>query len=500
VAATRSSAARANLLGSGTAIVISVAQTFLIAPLCIVQLGTHVYGAWLAAAELLVWIQLLDVGIPNLMTQRIGAALGGGDRDVGARWSGTGLVLLSVIAVALVLLGVLGGPFVTAWSQVPQAEAGRFTACFQISVVASALLLLFNGVVGLSRGVQRTTLINAVSVTGAVTNLVVSLNLLLAGFGLWALAAGLAARAVVTVGGGLIFLHRLAREGHPTVFWPDKRVSAEILSLAPPMAGASIGYLLANHSEIMLVATVFGPVPAAVYALTRRAVDGLRTLLDTIAWAVYGGFAHLVTSDDRSRARTVLADVLSLRFASACLGGAIYVAVNEGFVTRLYGAESFGGLWLTVAFAVQMIVGGQSFLLNFLYRAAGRVREGSLLLAGEASVRVVAIVASLRMGGLVAAPWAGTLTSGLALVVAGVGLGRILPPGSQPSKRLEAWRRLGGLVVLTAGCVVGASVPPRSWSEIVLAAGLLGGIGGTFLVFIQPAKARARIFLNRTRR
>ncbi|MEO7189963.1 MAG: oligosaccharide flippase family protein [Vicinamibacterales bacterium] len=496
---TRSSAARANVLGSAATVVISIAQAFLLMPLCLAVLGKHVYGAWLAAAELLTWIQLLDFGIPNLMTQRIGAAVGSGDRAASGRWFSTGLLILVGIAALLLLAGLVASPLITAWAQVPAAEASRFTACFRVAVVASGLLLLFNAFVSLARGLQRTTLINAASVGGAVTNLVVSLQLLLLGWGLWALAAGLAARAFVSIAGGLLMYWRVARDGHLAGCRPDRAVSAEILSLAPPMAGASVGYLLANYSEIMLVTTLFGPGSAAVYALTRRAVDGIKSLLDTIAWGVYGGFAHLVESADRSRSRVVLADVLSLRFGAACLAGAIYLAVNEGFVVRLYGTENFGGLWLTAAFAAQMVVAGQSFLVNYLYRAAGQVRRGSHLLTGEALGRALAMLASLRVGGLIAAPWAATVTSGAAMLAARAGLRQILPAGPEPSRAVQLRRGVAAVAVLVTGLLIGALAPAFSWSRMAITAALIGAAGGAILVLAQPVESRRRILLSWTR-
>ena len=120
---------------------------------------------------------------------------------------------------------------------------------------------------------------------------------------------------------------------------------------------------------------MFGPVAAAVYALTRRAMDGVRSLLESIAWAVYGGFAELVTAQDRQRARVVLHEILWLRLGAACLCGAVVLGVNEAFVTLLFGADNFGGILLTAGFAAQMILSGQSFLANYLFRAAGHMQK-----------------------------------------------------------------------------------------------------------------------------
>ena len=72
----RRRAALSTLFGTGATVAITIAQAFILIPLWLTYLGGGLYGAWLATSELLVWLQLLDLGIPNLMTQRIGASVG----------------------------------------------------------------------------------------------------------------------------------------------------------------------------------------------------------------------------------------------------------------------------------------------------------------------------------------------------------------------------------------------------------------------------------------
>jgi O-antigen/teichoic acid export membrane protein len=481
-------AARANFIGNVATILISAGQAVLLMPLCVEQLGTRVYGAWLGATELLAWIQLLDFGIPNLMAQRIGAAIGKGDHAECGRWFATGLAMIGVIAGVLLCAGLFLGPVVTQWADVPHAESSRFTVCFRVGVAANVVLLLFNTFVSLAWGFQRTGFVNLASVLGASVGLMVSVTLLVGGWGLWALAAGLAVRAAIVMLAGLVFAAGLLRRRELTLTL-DHPVFDEVLSLLPPMTAANVGYLLAHHSEIVLVTTVFGPAIALIYAVTRRVADGLRSLLDSIAWAVYGGFAHLA-SDDRQRAREVLTEILSLRFAAACLCAAVYVAVNEGFVTLLFGPENFGGVSLTVAFAVQMIAGGQSFLINYLYRAAGRVREGSWWLAGEAAVRVSTVFLALRAGWLAAPPVAATLTASAVGVVIFGRLKAILPANQESGG--ETRRSVGALAVLAVGIAIAIRQPEPSWTAVVVTAALLIAAGGALLLGMQPAESRVR--------
>ncbi len=485
----RRQAALATFAGSGATVAITVAQAFLLIPLCLRDLGTPLYGAWLGASELLVWIQLLDAGIPNLVTQRVGAAIGDGHDGDAARWASTGFVLLGGVAVALCVIGMAAAPLVTRWATVPVEHAAVFTACFRLGVAGSAALLFFNGCVGVARGVQRTVAVSTGQVAGAAVGLGVAVALLVAGWGLWALAIGLVTRAVIALMGGLVFVWRLPRAHGGWFGQPSRALAREAAGLVPSMAGASVGYLLANNTEVVLVTTIFGPVPAAVYSLTRRVIDGLRRLLDAIAWSVYGGFAHLVTARDRHRARAVLHEILSLRLAVACLGGAVAAAITPAFVRMLFGADNFGGIWLTAGFTVQMVLGGQSFLANYLYRASGRVREGSLLLSAEAVLRVLAMAAGLFAAGLAGAPATAAAVSLLMLIVLARQLDRTLPPGDQrPAGSGRASFAAAG--VLAAGLVSAGVWNPQSWLSLGVTAVGVAGAGGATLWLALPATSR----------
>ena len=493
----RRRAALTTLGGTGATVAITVAQAFLLIPLCLTHLGTALYGAWLGAAELLIWVQLLDLGIPNLMTQRIGAAAGRQDDRAAAKWCATGLWVLAGIGAGLTGLAIIAAPFVTVWARVPAEDAAAFTQSFRIGACASGMLLWYHAMLGIARGLQMTTLVNAAQVAGAVTGLAITASLLLAGFGVRALALGLLARAIVSLGGGLLFLAAARRASAIRWARPSTDVLREILVLAPSMAGANAGYLLANNSEVLLVSTMFGPVPAAVYALTRRAIEGVRSLLDSIAWAVYGGFAHLVTADDRHRARGVLHEVIWLRLAAACVCGAVALSVNEAFVTLLFGPENFGGFWLTTGFAVQMIVSGQAFLANYLLRAAGRVGEGSILLAAEAVGRVSAAAAALLIVGLAGAPWAATAVSACALVFTLRRLDRELPSTAAESDPI--WMGLGPGLILVLGVAVAFVTIPITWPAVAGVATLMTLCGLATLWWLLPPEIGQGSLLRWTR-
>ena len=248
----RRRAALSTLFGTGATVAITIAQAFILIPLCLTYLGGGLYGAWLATSELLVWLQLLDLGIPNLMTQRIGASVGQSDEGTVSRWSGTGLCVLAVIAAALAGVAMASAPLITAWARVPSTEAGAFTGSFRLGVGASAILLGYHGVLGIARGLQLTGVVNAAQVAAALSGLLVSVGLLVAGFGVWSLAYGLLARAVVSAAGAVLFMIDARKTAGFRPGRPSMAVLRDMAALAPSMAGANAGYLLANYTEVML--------------------------------------------------------------------------------------------------------------------------------------------------------------------------------------------------------------------------------------------------------
>src|SRR3989442_13928314 len=131
-----------------------------------------------------------------------------------------------------------------------------------------------------------------------------------------------------------------------------------------------------TQSEIGLIAGIVRPEAAVVYALTRRAADVGRAFVDMLGFASYGGFAHVVGSDQKAKILQTRSEILSLHLTLGVAVAAAYVAVNRSLVDAWVGPSHFGGIALTAFMGLQGLVLGHSYLFNLLYRATGRVIEG----------------------------------------------------------------------------------------------------------------------------
>jgi O-antigen/teichoic acid export membrane protein len=190
-----------------------------------------------------------------------------------------------------------------------------------------------------------------------------------------------------------------------------------LLTASPVTALGGISYAVMSQSEIVLVAALVRPELAVVYALTRRAADLGRSLVDMIGFATYGGVAHLLSSSDRPSARITYARILGLHLSCSVAVASAYLAVNRSLLEVWIGPSLAGGIGLIVVMAIQSIVLGHSYLINLLYRATGRVIEGSVALVIEALVRIPLLAIFLLAVGLPGLPIAATATALTAAVL-----------------------------------------------------------------------------------
>jgi O-antigen/teichoic acid export membrane protein len=431
-------------------------------------------------------MQAVDLGIPNLMIQRIAAAHGGGDRPIAAGWFASGLFVLGLVGAIVAGAGLLISLILPGLFGVTDSEAEVLRGCFLLGTIASCATIFSNGFVGLSRAVQDTAFLSGMLVVSALVGLVSSVALILAGWGLWAVAVGLVARAAVSLAASMAFGISAWRREFGVPFRIERAVVRQLLAASPVTAIGGVSYALMSQSEILLVASLARPELAVVYALTRKAADLGRSLVDMIGFATYGGLAHLIGGPQRNRARRVHTQILSLHLSAAVAVAAAYLAVDRSLVASWVGADFFGGTPLLFLMALQSVVLGHSYLINLLYRATGRIIDGSLALVIEALVRLPLLGGLLLVLGLPGLPIAAIATAATSAFIIQRRTASELGGVGKPAFWSTSQVTVGRLGLLVVGGSIALGVYAPSWLYVVLGGGAVGLVGGLVLLLIDP--------------
>jgi O-antigen/teichoic acid export membrane protein len=459
-----------------------IAVTLVSVPLTIDRLGARVYGIWLASGEALAYVAFLDFGILGVLPWMVAEADGRGERNEIRRLIVHGLAAGAIAGVAAIVIGAAGWMlFGVRLSAADRAAlAGPFTLLVALTAVTSPLWVFaavlaglqdatFNGIVGAAR----------VILGGALT-----LGLLLAGAGLYALAIGAAVPALVVLLASALRLRRTA----PDLLrhWPSPSAAGLRYLVREGLGGwiGAFGWRLVNAGHNVVIAYLGLPELVPVYACTSR----LSQLLTQLGWVVPDsgavGLAQLQGEGRHDRVRTIVDSMLRLYVLVGAVVAAAVLAFNPAFVTSWVGAELFGGVWLNVLLAAGALGAAMAHGLSVVVSVLGdRLKIGIAVLAQGAVQVAIALLLGLALG-LNGIAIASLLSAAVTVIPVGIFL---LYGATGVSAR--AW--LGSLApslatrtlpVLAASCAVGIVAVRQIW----LAAVLTAAIGLLFLWLHRP--------------
>ncbi len=474
----RRRAALGSFLGSFANTLLVSLQAVLLVPFVLRNVGPAVYGAWLASGDLLNWIQVMDLGLQSILIQRVGAAHGSGDEKRAGRWFLTGALVLGLLALVLTGAGFGLAAVVPDVFHLSGADAGLLSSCFAVGCLAAGIALFNNAFVGLGRAIQETQFIHGVLFISSLFGLLTALALLWCGLGLRAIALAMLVRSLVALAGGLWFLLVVVPRELRRHFRLDRAVLKAYLKSIPATSLGGIGFALVSQSETAIVGNLAGPQLALIYNLTRKAADVGKNLVDMIGFASYGGFAHLTALAPPTEIRRVYLELRFLRLAAAIAVAGAYLLVNHALVRVWVGEAAFGGPLLTGLFTVQLVVTGDSYLVNYLFRATGAVERGSWILAAEALLRMGMMVVGMRLLGVHGIPLAGILVTLPFLIWVDR---QLMDRSASPAPQRETWQALGRTYLQGGALLVVLGYASAGLSNL----GWLGIIGTGSLAFIS---------------
>ena len=487
----RMRAAMTTFAGStATTLLVSI-QALVMMPLYLSHIGMRMYGAWLATGDLLVLMLAFDMGIPNILIQRIGAALAKSDEKAIGAYFGTGAVILVLFSCLLAAGLAMISPFVPTWVHLHGADAELLQRTFLLDTLAICLMLINFIFQGLARGLQETTMINVSSLVATLIGFAATLLLIFNGFGLWSISIGVAIRAALTLLGSILFLRFGVNRSIRSSLRFDREVAREYYKLSPPMFAAGVSYGFMNNSQVFLAAIFLGPESATIFGLTRKAADVARSVLDSVGNASYGGFAHLFASGETRKSRTVYQEIVAVYVAVGLALMCAYVAINPSLVGVWLGNKVFGGTALTILIALSTLVGGWSYLTLSLLRSTDQHQVVSSALLIECLCRLPAMLICLSVFGLAGLPIGMIITGLISGLWANWRMSTLLNPGHESAKSQSSVWAVRIAIFAIGAFICTLSVRP-SWTFVLGVGGaILLGSGSLFLS-IDPLLLRFR--------
>ena len=389
-------------------------------PLAVRYLGAERYGVWATITTTVVWINLLDLGIANTLTNSISRAYALGDRQAAGRWFTNALVLTGGMTALAAGACALLFPQVN-WMRLLNVSAPASAAEVEHTAAAAVALMLLalpcNLVSKLLAGYQELHRNNYATCAGAVA-------------GLCGLALGIALHVSMPVlfvmSAGCLTFTSLAMLTAVVAWqkpWLMPRLSfLELSSIKELLRSGSSFFLIqvaavvVFSSDNLIVSHYLGASEVTPYSITWRVVGFVAVLQSLIFPALWPAYSEAYAKQDYRWIRRTFGITMAGTVALNLLCVAVLLLFGRGLIRMWAGPAAVPSASLLLAMCLWALVSGFMTVESCLLAALNRIREQAVLSIVAAGVNVALSLIWVRQIGALGVI-AGTIVSYLLVLV-----------------------------------------------------------------------------------
>jgi len=376
----------------GAARVFSSAVTLLSLPLAVRYLGVERYGVWATITTTAVWINLLDLGVANTLTNHISRAYASQDKRAAAA-SFTGALFLTGATAALAgVSAILLFPHIN-WIRLlnvsPRVSAAEVSRTAAVAVGLTLLALPCNLVSKILAGYQELHRNNYAACAGAAVSLC-GLTLAIA------LRVSMPVLFVMSVGSltftslalMVVVVAWQKRWLIPRVSFLDWGVTKELLRSGSSFFLIQVAAVVVFSSDNLIVSHYSGAAEVTPYSVTWRIV-GLVALLQSLVFpALWPAYSEAYAKRDFAWIRRTFAATMTGTVALNLVCAAILLAVGRGMIRIWAGGAAVPAFALLLAMCVWAVINGFMSVESCLLAALDRTREQAVLSMLAAAVNI----------------------------------------------------------------------------------------------------------------
>ena len=441
-------------------------------PFILSRVPNDQYGVWLAFGEVLAYSSMVDLGVVGVIPWLLAESDGRGDRPAMRGLLAAGVIFSTVAAIVFVVLALAAFQLAPSVAKVTAAQRAAVWGPLLFLVAATALTMPLRTFYAALIGLQDATFTGALAVAQVALNVALTGGLLLAGQGLYALAAAVSLPGLVASLASVARLRMIAPELLRGWRFPGMATLRSITAQGFGSWTAGLGWRMVAASDSIIILSVLGPAAAVVYAMTFK----LGAVGMQMSWQLPDsglvGLAQLKGEGRPERVREITLALLRLVLITSGGVACAIAAFNPSFVMLWVGPARFGGLALNAALAAVILSHSLSHGLFTTSATLGtRVQAGwAALLQG--AVNLGAAILLGRMWGLTGIALAAVLSTALVAYPAGVWMVRRttgLTHGALLRQALAPWGVRAAILLLLGFAVSLAATRVWIWLPLPLA-------------------------------
>ncbi len=378
--------------GYASQIVITLVGIWLTAFL-LTQLGNEDYGLWLVATQIVGYLMLLDLGVIGLLSRDLAAA----PEDTRPFVLRRSLrALLAELPLVLVIAGVVWIALPSEWSALTRPLVlllAVFVVTFPARAVQAAL-----------QGLQDFAFLGASFTVTWLLGTAVTVVLVLRGQGLMALAVGWTVAQLVSAAVWFVRLRFIAPGIMSSPTAPSPTTDNRAYHKAAAYVSVSqVAQLLLRGTHLLIIGKFLGPAATVPFYCTEKLIAVLGNQVQLVPQTALPALSELRATQSSERLTIVTSALAELVLLLSGLVACVVLAVNEGFITWWVGPAQSGGLWLTIALVIGMILRHWNATMVYALFAFGHERHNAITVLADGIVTFVATVVLVIYMGIIGA-------------------------------------------------------------------------------------------------
>jgi membrane protein EpsK len=398
-------------------ILVTTVMGLWLTPFTLRFLSREEYAVFTLAGDMLMWLSLLDIGISSGLNVQAAQLTGKPDAERLNRLASAAFFTQNIVCLVILVavsLAAFGFPIFFRISPELTQEAVLVTLTLGIGVAINIFAQTFSSLLIANQQIYADNIIR-LSLVLFRTGLTVLF--LLSGMKMLSLAVANLIAVIITTILALLRVRNLLPSLEIHRKWFSWQVLKSVGSLGIWFSLGGLAGMVITNLDRIITAKIISVELVTTLSLTGRVYILFSGLLHQLTNTARPMLGQLLGSGQIEQAFQRYRQIFVVSTGMTVISAAGLLSMNAGFVTRWVGKENYGGLWLDVALALNMIV--HAWVLpnrailsaNMIVRpqTLSRLLEGllnimlSIVLAWQ--IGVVGIVVSTAIAGILSSNW-----------------------------------------------------------------------------------------------
>ncbi len=367
-------------------------------PVTVAHIGLNGYGIWSIILMMATYMQLGGMGVKSAFQKYVAEATGNGNYEMAAKLLSTGSVAVFVISVvALIPASIFSQEIASAAGVPPEflLSSARAISMLALVMVLSNLAAAYEAII---MGAHRIDVVRIFDTCLCVVEAVGFVYVLRRGYGIFAMAAVMAASSVIYVICIFIAARRIVPQIRLGMSHVTRSVGRELVRFAGSYQLLSILQMVYSAVAPIAILRAYGARPTGVMAVASRLVSPVQMCLYAFVVPILSRTAMVYASGSMETMKSLLAKSFKATLYLTLLPLALISAFGTYLITAWVGQTDPQFQATLVLLSVGMLFQAFALLGLVLYRASGKTVMDNLREGIRITVILLVVVFAKRLG------------------------------------------------------------------------------------------------------